>query len=44
MLEGEVIKYGVGFLYRKNYSKLKDIWQRGKKTKQAKKGNTGNQQ
>jgi translocation and assembly module TamB len=42
MLEGEVIKYGVGFLYRKNYSKLKDIWQRGKKTKQAKKGNTDN--
>jgi hypothetical protein len=44
MLEGEVIKYGVGFLYRKNYSKLKDIWQRGKKTKQAKKENTYNQQ
>lgn len=44
MLEGEVIKYGVGFLYRKNYSKLKDIWQRGKKTKQAKKENTDNQQ
>jgi hypothetical protein len=44
MLEGEVIKYGVGFLYRKNYSKLKDIWQRGKKSKQAKKGNTDNKQ
>lgn len=42
MLEGEVIKYGAGFLYRKNYSKLKDIWQRGKKTKQAKKANTDN--
>jgi translocation and assembly module TamB len=41
MLEGEVIKYGAGFLYRKNYSKLKDIWQRGRKTKQAKKANTG---
>lgn len=33
MLEGEVIKYGVGFLYRKNYKKLRDIWQRGKKRK-----------
>jgi hypothetical protein len=44
MLEGEVTKFGVGFLYRKNYSKLKDIWQRGKKTKQAKKVKTGNQQ
>ncbi|TNF44779.1 MAG: hypothetical protein EP310_02690, partial [Bacteroidetes bacterium] len=44
MLEGEVIKYGIGFLYRKNYSKFKDIWQRGKKTKQAKKVQTGNQQ
>lgn len=43
MLEGEVIKYGAGFLYRKNYSKLKDIWQRGKKTKQAKKVNTDSQ-
>jgi len=43
MLEGEVIKYGAGFLYRKNYSKLKDIWQRGKKTKQAKQFQTGNQ-
>ncbi len=31
MLEGEVIKYGVGFLYRKNYDKMKDIWQRKKK-------------
>jgi hypothetical protein len=33
MLEGEVIKYGVGFLYRKNYDKMKDIWQRKKKAK-----------
>jgi hypothetical protein len=33
MLEGEVIKYGVGFLYRKNYDTLKDIWQRKKKEK-----------
>ena len=33
MLEGEVIKFGVGFLYRKNYEKMKDIWQRKKKAK-----------
>ena len=33
MLEGEVTKYGVGFLYRKNYKKVKDIWRRKKKTK-----------
>jgi hypothetical protein len=33
MLEGEVIKYGAGFLYRKNYNKLRDIWKRNKKTK-----------
>jgi hypothetical protein len=44
MLEGEVTKYGAGFLYRKNYAKLKDIWQRGKKTKQAKKANAAKQQ
>jgi hypothetical protein len=30
MLEGEVIKYGIGFLYRKNYKKLSDIWRRKK--------------
>ena len=36
MLEGEVIKYGVGFLYRKNYNKMRDIWQFGKKRKLAK--------
>jgi hypothetical protein len=34
MLEGEVVKYGIGFLYRKNYRTLKDIWQRTKKPKQ----------
>jgi hypothetical protein len=33
MLEGEVIKYGAGFLYRKNYNKLRDIWKREKKSK-----------
>ena len=33
MLEGEVIKYGAGFLYRKNYNKLRDIWKRDKKSK-----------
>ena len=31
MFQGEVVKYGVGFLYRKNYRNLKDIWQRTKK-------------
>jgi hypothetical protein len=36
MLEGEVIKYGAGFLYRKNYNRLKDIWKRGKNTKSNK--------
>jgi hypothetical protein len=33
MLEGEVTKHGVGFLYRKNYKSFKDIWQRKKKRK-----------
>ena len=33
MLEGEVVKYGAGFLYRKNYKKLSDIWQRKKRLK-----------
>lgn len=36
MLEGEVIKFGAGFLYRKNYNKMSDIWPFGKKRKQAK--------
>jgi hypothetical protein len=36
MLEGEVIKYGAGFLYRKNYNKLREIWKRNKKTKATK--------
>jgi hypothetical protein len=30
LLEGEVSKYGIGFLYRKSYKKLKDIWRREK--------------
>jgi hypothetical protein len=33
MLEGEVTKYGVGFLYRKSYNRLKEIWQNEKKQK-----------
>jgi hypothetical protein len=41
MLEGEVIKYGAGFLYRKNYSRLKDIWQRAKKQNRQNQLNTG---
>ena len=28
LLEGEVIKSGVGFIYRKNYDRLSDIWRR----------------
>jgi len=34
MLEGEVVKYGAGFLYRKNYKKMRDIWHREKKQKE----------
>ncbi len=33
LLEGEVIKSGVGFIYRKSYDKISDIWRRKKKTK-----------
>jgi hypothetical protein len=33
LLEGEVTKSGVGFIYRRNYDKLSDIWRRKKKTK-----------
>jgi hypothetical protein len=35
LLEGEVVKSGVGFIYRKNYDRLTDIWQRQKKKKNA---------
>ncbi len=42
MLEGEVIKYGAGFLYRKNYLKLSDIWRRGKKLRLEKTDKIGN--
>jgi hypothetical protein len=31
LLEGEVTKSGVGFIYRKSYDKLSDIWRRKKK-------------
>jgi translocation and assembly module TamB len=31
LLEGEVIKSGVGFIYRKNYDRVTDIWRRKKK-------------
>ncbi len=34
LLEGEVTKSGVGFIYRKSYDKLSDIWRRKKKTKE----------
>lgn len=42
MLEGEVVKYGVGFLYRKNYKRLKDIWSRKKKIKAVEQKNNNN--
>jgi len=31
LLEGEVIKSGVGFIYRKSYNRLHDIWRRKSK-------------
>jgi translocation and assembly module TamB len=31
ILEGQVIKSGVGFIYRKNYDAVKEIWQRREK-------------
>jgi translocation and assembly module TamB len=36
LLEGEVIKSGVGFIYRKNYDRLTDIWRREKKKQNPK--------
>jgi hypothetical protein len=33
LLEGEVTKSGVGFIYRKNYDRLHDIWRRKEKRK-----------
>jgi hypothetical protein len=43
ILEGEVIKSGVGFIYRKSYPELKDIWKREEKKKDGpKKPNNGN--
>lgn len=33
ILEGEVIKSGVGFIYRKSYNHFRDIWKRSKKEK-----------
>jgi hypothetical protein len=33
ILEGEIIKSGVGYLYHKNYVRLKDIWRRPDKKK-----------
>jgi hypothetical protein len=36
VFEGEVVKTGVGFIYRKSYRSLKDIWKRDDKKKKAK--------
>ena len=33
LLEGEVTKSGVGFIYRKNYDRISDIWRRKKKAR-----------
>ena len=42
MLEGEVVKYGIGFLYRKNYKKVSDIWRRKKQQKMESQNNNEN--
>ncbi len=34
LLEGEVTKSGLGFIYRKNYDKISDIWRRKRKIRQ----------
>jgi hypothetical protein len=34
LLEGEVTKSGIGFIYRKNYDRLGDIWRRKNKKKE----------
>ena len=36
LLEGEVVKSGVGFIYRKNYDRLSDIWRRQRKKQVSK--------
>jgi hypothetical protein len=41
LLEGEVIKSGVGFIYRKSYNRLHDIWRR-KREKITENVNNGN--
>jgi hypothetical protein len=44
ILEGQVIKSGVGFIYRKTYDAVKEIWQRKeKKTGNEKQGSPGKQ-
>ena len=37
VFEGEVIKTGVGFIYRKSYRSLGDIWKRDERKKKPKK-------
>ena len=36
VFEGEVIKTGIGFIYRKSYRSLSDIWKRDEKKKKSK--------
>ncbi len=36
LLEGEVVKSGIGFIYRKNYDRLNDIWRKQKKNPKSK--------
>ena len=44
ILEGEVIKSGVGFIYRRSYDAVREIWQRKeKRTIDKKKESTGKQ-
>jgi hypothetical protein len=33
LLEGQVVKSGIGFIYRKSYDRLSDIWRRQKRAK-----------
>ena len=40
VFEGEVVKTGIGFIYRKSYPSLRDLWRRKDKKKESKE--TGN--
>jgi hypothetical protein len=38
VFEGEVIKTGIGIIYRKSYPKLSDIWRKDEKNMKLKNG------